>query len=644
MKKSLCFPTVSFYPWMLRGLTLTGPAMISLGIACMAGCAQDPPPFDPRAAAAWPRPYEDQLRAKPMYPLPTTGISPYIPGETPDVPNDHFQSMNVPEGPPVRMSLQDIIHRAMANNMEVRVASYDTAVDQTRVMEAMANFDPTLFADVNEQRIDKMTGGTESAVPTTNNPNTGNAAAAFTDIIVTFDKEQLFTSDVGIKENLPAGGKLQIEQDVANSWFDPARAILHSDYENDLVMTLTQPLLQNFGIAVNQARITVARNNQRVSLMDFRKTVEDTVLKIEQVYWQLVQTERDIKSVEELIKSSKHLREILYKRRNEDVTGDRLNQVDAEIGRDEVTLVQLQNQADTFSDQLKQLMNDPEFPVIGAATITPVDEGTELPIHFSLNDQFETALENRFELGQQQARIDSSEVSVDVARNNLLPSLTAQIQATVDGLGQQINQAFSKEGDFNHWGYQAGLQFSYPLGNRAAESIWQRSLLQRMQAIASYAGLVNQIQLDVKTAARQIDSTWVRLRFARDSRFNFQKVLERLGEQVDSGDQHLTFDFVFNLLQDQQELFQAEQTEHLAMNDYNFAIATLEKNKGTILRYNNVMMEQEELPFDMSVRGGAQAREMLLGIPHKGVEKQIMPVVPPPVLPKAVEPTTQPSM
>jgi len=641
MKKSLRLSTFSFAPWMLARLTLSGVALVSLGLSCIAGCAQDPPPFDPRATAEWELRQDNQIKPKPMYPLPTTGESPYIPGETPDVPPDHFPTMNVPEGPPVRMSLQDIIHRAMANNMEVRVASYDTAVDQTRVMEAVGNFDPTIYSDINEQRIDKLTGGTESAVPTTSNPNTANAATAFTDIIVTYDKEQLFTSDIGIKENLPAGGKIQLEQDVANSWFNPARAILHSYYENDLVLTLTQPLLQNFGVAVNQARITVARNNQRVSLMDFRKTVEDTVLKIEQVYWQLVQTERDIKSVQELIKNSKDLREILYKRRGEDVTGDRLEQVDAEVSRDEVTLIQLQTQADNFSDQLKQLMNDPEFPVIGAAVIVPLDEGTEDPIHFNLDDQYETALENRYELGQQQARIDSAEVSADVARNNLLPSLTAQIQATVDGLGKQINEAFSKEGDFNHWGYQAGLQFEYPLGNRAAEAIWRRALLQRMQAIASYAGLVNQIALDVKTAARQVDATWVRLGKARDSRLHYQKVLERLGEQVKSGDQTLTFDFVFNLLQDQQQLSQAEQTEHLALNDYNFAIATLEKNKGTILRYNNVIMEQEQLPIDMSVRGGSLARDMLLGLPHREVEPPIMPVVPPPVLPKA-EPATQP--
>jgi hypothetical protein len=35
------------------------------------------------------------------------------------------------------------------------------------------------------------------------------------------------------------------------------------------------------------------------------------------------------------------------------------------------------------------------------------------------------------------------------------------------------------------------------------------------------------------------------------------------------------------------------------------------------------------------------ARDMLLGLPHREVEKPVMPVVPPPLLPK-VEPATQP--
>jgi outer membrane protein TolC len=230
-----------------------------------------------------------------------------------------------------------------------------------------------------------------------------------------------------------------------------------------------------------------------------------------------------------------------------------------------------------------------------------------------VDDQIETAMENRFELGQQQVRIESAEIAVEVARNNRLPSLTAQLQATVDGLGRNLNNAFDKEGDFNHWGYQAGFQFTFPLGNRAAAAIWQRSILQRMQAIASYAGLVNQVSLDVTTASRQVSSTWIRLSKARDSRLHFQKLLADLEIQDKSGDVPFTFDSVNIRLNNQEELAQAEQIEHQALNDYNFAIATLEKNKGTILRYDNVILEQDQLPFDMAVKGNLLPGQELIG-------------------------------
>ena len=598
MKKSLCRSAVSVSPWMLAGVTL----------AALSGCVQDPPPFDPRMARAWELRTDTEVKPRPLYPLPTTAESPYEPGQTQDMSSVRRQSLAIPEGPPVRMSLQEVMHRAIVNNMEIRVASYDTAIDQTRILEAEANFDPTVFSDINFQRIDKGTPG-----------SLGNVIDHKTNTLITrvinFDEEQLFTSDVGLRQNLPAGGKAELKQEVDNTWSNPPRGLLPSFYQNDLTFTLTQPLLQNFGIAVNRARITIAQNNSRVSLLDFRKTVEDTVLKIEQVYWQQVQAERDVETVKKEIAMSQTLYKVLHDRAVQDVTNSQLEEINGRIASREVTLIQLVNHVADLSDQLKQLMNDPDYPVSGAAIITPTDDGTEAALHFNLDDQIETAMENRYELGQQQVRIDSAEIAVDVARNNRLPSLNAQLQATVDGLGAQVNEAFSKEGDFNHWGYQAGLQFQYPLGDRAAAAIWQRSLLQRMQAIASYAGLENQVAEDVAVAARAVQADWARLNKARESRLQFEHLLADLAVQDKSGDAKFTFETVDIRLNNQEELAQAEQAEHQALNDYNFAIATLEKSKGTILRYDNVIMEQEQLPFDMAVKGDPVLKQRLIGRP-----------------------------
>jgi outer membrane protein TolC len=207
--------------------------------------------------------------------------------------------------------------------------------------------------------------------------------------------------------------------------------------------------------------------------------------------------------------------------------------------------------------------------------------------------------------------------------------LNAQLAGTVDGLAGDIGGAFKKEGDFNHLGYQFGLQLEIPLGNRAAAAIWQRSLMQRMQAIASYAGLVNQVALDVKTAARKVDESWEFLKKSRESRLHYQLLLDNIKSQTESGDQPLTFETVFLRLQYQQSLFQAQTTEDQALNDYNYAIASLEKAKGTILRYNNVMLEQEQLPFDMAVKGSKGPEQMLLGTTPEFVHAPVIPIGPP---------------
>ena len=102
----------------------------------------------------------------------------------------------------------------------------------------------------------------------------------------------------------------------------------------------------------------------------------------------------------------------------------------------------------------------------------------------------------------------------------------------------------------------------------------------------------------MKTAAADVDTSWEELKAARNARFANEKTLEGLQKQEDAAIE-MTPEFIKLKLDTQDQLTQSEQQEHQAIYNYNFAIATLEKAKGTILRYNNVILEQEQLPFDM---------------------------------------------
>jgi hypothetical protein len=98
----------------------------------------------------------------------------------------------------------------------------------------------------------------------------------------------------------------------------------------------------------------------------------------------------------------------------------------------------------------------------------------------------------------------------------------------------------------------------------------------------------------VKTALREVETTWNEVAGRRQARFSFADQLSAI-EQREAGGEQLTPTFVNLKLQSQEELADAARLENEAVANYNIAIARLEFAKGTLLRYNNVVMEEERL-------------------------------------------------
>ena len=154
-------------------------------------------------------------------------------------------------------------------------------------------------------------------------------------------------------------------------------------------------------------------------------------------------------------------------------------QAETRVKADQAVLVGAQLHVRDISMDLKRRMNDPAFPVSSPLVVLPADTPLETPINFNLMDQIDTALENRLELGEQQWRIDETDVLLMTARNGELPQLDIVANATIQGLAGAWSTALRNQGEFNHIGYEVGLQFSYPIGNRAAKAQTRQAQLQR---------------------------------------------------------------------------------------------------------------------------------------------------------------------
>ncbi len=567
--------------------TLRALALASAGasLALTTGCASEPYPFNPRNLQEQERRASAGQVPPVMRPLPTTLQSPLLDeftGQVKPPANPPTTGQPIEDFPTRRLTLQETVQRAVANNLAIKVAGYEPAIEGARVVEAEARFDPAFFFNTGVERNRRLI--TQDFFF---NPTAG---------LITQETSEVFTVQPGLRQNLPSGGQIELRSTLTQTDLDRNDGLnrLNPYNEGDIAIQLTQPLLRDFGYAVNRAQIRIARNNQRISLLEFRNTAEDQILQLERLYWQLVAAEEDVRIQELLLADTEETARILLLRAGQDVTRVQISQANASVETRRVALIRARAEVRDVSDQIKQLMNDPEYPVASDLVILPASTPLLDPVSFIFEEQLESAMEHRLELAQQQQRVDSADITLDAARNNLLPQLNFVGSLGSQGLDDDWLSGLRSSLEFEQISWTAGIQFEVPIGNRSARAIYRRVLLQRSQSIEQYRQLIDQVTLDVQLGVRAVQTAWQETVAARQAVFAQEDSLRAI-EQREAADEPLTPEFVQLKLDRQQALAEARRAEINAVANYNFAIASLERAKGTLLRYNNILLEEERL-------------------------------------------------
>ena len=576
----------------IRSACLVIPATAAMLMAGFtSGClSPEAPIFNPRDMQRIEKIHSGENPEQPVYPL-HQAPQPVVLPTAVDARRQTVQSYRTPTTlprsttqPAVRLTLQQCIHLAAANSLTVRVASYQPGIDESRVREAQAKWDPIFFTQVQFQHTDVIQPSVQD--PTITNP------------IGEPIRFSVLSFESGIKEDTPYGTEFQIVYDYG--YTDRLLpAILQQPgqvnpfYNNELTLKITQPLLQNFGADANYARITIARNTQGVSLLDFRLALEKQMADIEEAYWQLVLAERDVQIREELLQRAKATDTLVRARVGTDATDIDVAQSEAAVSQREEDLPTARAAVEKLSNKLKRLINDPTLPVATGPLLLPADIPTEDPIQFDPKEAINTALDYRAELAQQRLKIDSAYVTQKAARNNELPTLNFTGSFGVQGDGSTFGGAFRSQGDANLLDYTAGFELDIPLGFQEAKAIYRRTLLTRLQAISQYADTQSQVTQEVKDTLADVTATWSEIDKSRQARLKVQHELGLLEDRIQNHGLALSPPITQNRLQFQSDLAEAERREMDAITRYNIALSKLEQAKGTLLRYNNVNMAEE---------------------------------------------------
>jgi outer membrane protein len=569
-----------------------GVSAVALGLV---GCVTptEAPPFDPRQVQASERALAQLDISEQLRPMPTTQEDQVTDDQATQASTEAPLEINAgpttgpslgTDGEPVvAMSLQQCVQRAVLYNHDVKVAGYQPAIDASRVTEAEALFDPVFFSNISFEHKDDQTAGQSITDPTTLSTGT-----------FFFNRTDTYEGQIGVKDNLISGGQIQADFDTTYNLASPTQSIFNPFYTNKLELQLTQPLLRDFGRDVNEARIYIGRDDARVSLLEFRKKLEEQLDKLEQAYWKLVDDQQKV-TVEEMVlkenEDSYQLEASRYTQRL--ISMQEVSQVETSLEQRRATLIRAKADARNDSDQLKELMNDPNLPVTDPVLIIPSDTPVQQPMQFSIDDQIDAAMENRFELGEDLLKIDTATVTYGVAQNNTLPKLNFIGSVSPDVTQSNFTDALSQESKFGHFEYSLGLQLEMPIGNREALAILRRTALQREQAIEQYAADVAQVSLDVRQAAREVAANYDIVLASRRSRIASERALYDEVERQKNGTEPLTPEYVQLRLDLADRFAQEKEAEDDAVATYNVALEKLEFAKGTLLKYNNVVLQEE---------------------------------------------------
>jgi outer membrane protein len=468
-------------------------------------------------------------------------------------------------------------------------------------------FDPSVTANLQiEHLVSPLSNTVTTGVPILQQ-NTGTANFAYnqgfapgTNMSVGFNNTRQTTNSLG-------------------SFLNPS---LNSSFR----FTLSQHLLQGFGIAVNKRNIYIANNNRQISTQAFRNQIISTVSQIQNIYWDLVNAYEDLKVKQRSLSLAEKTESDNRKQVEIGTLAPiEIVRADSEVAtrRQDLIISQtnLQLQQTLIKNALTRNLSDPllgTIPVVPTDTMVLPKEEPVTPIQ----DLVKQAIDQRPDL--QQSRIDlvNRDISKKAARNSLLPTVDlvafyggsglagaqnplkptcATSSCTPDELSAGkippssvattgFGDSFGSLFDSSAPDKGVGLSITIPIRNRSAQADQIRSELEFRQAQLRYQQQQNQVGIDVRNAQFALQQNRARVDAAIKGRQLAQ-------ESLDAEQKKYTLGASTNILvlQAQRDLAVSESNVVAAMSAYEKSRVALDQVTGNTLSRLGIVMGDAEV-------------------------------------------------
>ena len=502
----------------------------------------------------------------------------------------------------VPLRINAVIRMALENNLDIGVNRFTPSISEYAISAAYQRFDPTLtFSGTVNRNTSASSTQLDGAL--TNTRLTGNYG-------VTFNHMLEFGSSYQVR--------FAMNRLSTNSLF----STVNPAYNGQVTYQFTQPLLRNFGRAINTSQITIARNNVEISEIQFEQQVMDLVAQTTNLYWDLVFAREDIRVQQaSLDLANRTLRDNRMQVEIGTLAPIEVVQAESAVATRRESLVVAGYNRTRIEDSIKRVVSRVPDPALVLLSLNPVEDVRNRTDEIiPVADAIALALLNRPEIRQAELDIRNTDINLAFAENSLLPSLDISASYTQSGVGGDtfirsgiggatlteipggIGGAFSDIFGFDFTGYSVGFSLQIPLSNKSAQANVARLTVQKRQTESLIAATAQAIATQVRDAYNQIEMNRARIDAAQIARELAERRLDAEQRKFMLGASAIRF-----VLDEQQNVTQAQTNEIRALVDYAKAIVNYDRAIGRTLERNNIQIEQELRPAVASVEAGGVA-------------------------------------
>jgi outer membrane protein TolC len=396
---------------------------------------------------------------------------------------------------------------------------------------------------------------------------------------------------------------------------DRSISSLSEQWDSELNFSISQPLLRNLYWNQPWTEVKLSKEAYAQSLADFRLALMDVVLGVESAYWNTVATEEQTQVAVKSLEASKKLLEQTEVQYEVGVVS-RVEVVEAEAGvaEREVELIRARNEYENAEDQLIDRVLGVQLTPSSDLRVNPTDRPEDYTAYqVDVEEAAAKALERRPELASLDQAIRQQEIQLTFNRNQMAPQVDLVASLGYKGLagkpctptpappggfafcstpptgiesdfGSSLDDYFTSKGNVN---WSVGGIFSIPLGNQAPRARKRQAQIQLRRIRTQRTQLVQQIIVDIRTAARTLRSAQEGIEAAERRRLAAAEQFRAEGIRLEQGEST-----PFDVLQRERDLVAAQSQKIGALQLYRDAVAALERQQGTILERHNIVVDQ----------------------------------------------------